>query len=382
MTTTNKALKSMQAQVLETYNQPYQLRAVPIPQPIDPNDLLIKVEAASYCHTDHVLSQGQMPGLPLSFPHIGCHEFAGEVVGHFPSPSEKAKEFKRGSKVGIPGRAFHPCGTCFECQTSGASQDDHGYSVYCPHALNNGISRDGGFAEYAVVDARQVAEIPDGLTCVDTAPLMCAGLTIYAALKKCGLEEGNRVGIVGAGGGLGHLGLQYAVAMGLRVVGVDAADKPLEVVRSVVKGFGIGERVRMVDSREETASDVVAKLGTQDGVKDRGQQGCDAVIVLPESQAAFEYSMALLKNHGKLVVVSFPENGFHISAHDVVFCDISIVGSLVGSNKILKEMMSFSAKHSIRAVCKTYPLSKLNVLVEQYNESGGGKLVVDVLLKD
>jgi propanol-preferring alcohol dehydrogenase len=211
---------------------------------------------------------------------------------------------------------------------------------------------------------------------------MCAGLTIYSALKRCGLKDGKRVGIVGAGGGLGHLGLQYAVAMGLRVVGVDAAEKPLEVAKSVVESFGAGDRVRMVDSRVETAVDVVAKLGAQDGVKDRGQQGCDAVIVLPESQAAFDYSMTLLKNHGKLVVVSFPENGFHISAHDVVFRDISIVGSLVGSNKLLQEMMSFSAKHNIRAVCKTYPLSGLNVLVEQYHASGGGKLVIDVSLED
>jgi D-arabinose 1-dehydrogenase-like Zn-dependent alcohol dehydrogenase len=231
------------------------------------------------------------------------------------------------------------------------------------------------------VDARQVAPIVGGMTSVETAPLMCAGLTIYAALKKCGLKEGERVGIVGAGGGLGHLGLQYAVAMGLRVIGVEAADRPLSLAKSAVKSFSAGNRVRIVDSREESAGDLVTQLGAQDAANDRGQQGIDAVIVLPESQGAFEYAMRLLKNHGTCVIVSFPEKGFHVSAHDVVFRDISVVGSLVGSNACLREMLRFSAEHGIRAVAKTYPLSALNELVEQYHNGNGGKLVIDMSLK-
>jgi D-arabinose 1-dehydrogenase-like Zn-dependent alcohol dehydrogenase len=380
MATHTELPKTMQAQVLEAYKEPYQLRTVSMPRTTDSNDLLIKVEAASYCHTDHVLSQGQMPGLPPNFPHIGCHEFAGKVISHHSSPSSQALVFQVGDKVGVPGRAFHPCERCFECQTSGPNVDGEGYSVYCPHALNNGISRDGGFAEYAVVDARQVAPVLGEMTSVETAPLMCAGLTIYAALKKCGLKEGDRVGVVGAGGGLGHLGLQFAVAMGLRVVGVEAADGPLSLAKSVAKSFGAGERTRIVDSREESAEDLVAQLGTQDSASDRGQQGVDAVIVLPESQGAFEYAIKLLKNHGVCVIVSFPEKGFHISAHDIVFRDISVIGSLVGSNACLREMLRFSAEHRIRAVAKTYPLSGLNELVEQYHEGDGGKSVLDMSL--
>lgn len=232
------------------------------------------------------------------------------------------------------------------------------------------------------MDARQVAPIVDGMTCVEVAPLMCAGVTIYAALKKCGLKEGERVGIIGAGGGLGHLGLQYAVAMGLRVVGVEAADRPLSLAKSTVKSFGAGSGARIVDSREESAEDLVSQIGAQDAANDRGQQGVDAVIVLPESQAAFEYAMRLLKNHGVCVMVSFPEKGFHISAHDVVFRDISVIGSLVGSNACLKEMLRFSAEHGIRAMSKTYRLSALNELVEQYHEGDGGKLILDMSLVD
>jgi len=164
--------------------------------------------------------------------------------------------------------------------------------------------------------------------------------------------------------------------MGLRVLGVEAADGPLKLARS------LNTSARIVDARSENPVDVVRQLGAEDRKKDLGEMGLDAVIMLPESQAAFEYSMKLLKTHGKCVIVSFPEKGFHISAHDVVFRDISIIGSLVGSNRMLREMLNFSAEHNIRAIAKAFPLAKLNELVEEYHKGGGGKLVVDMSLQD
>ncbi|PVI04951.1 alcohol dehydrogenase-like protein [Periconia macrospinosa] len=370
--------QTMRGQFLEAFKTAYALRNVPLPKPSAPDDILIKVDAASYCHTDYVLAQGQMPGLPKAFPHIGCHEFAGTVVSHFDSPSSKASAFKEGDRVGVPGRAFHPCGSCFECQGSKdpVGRDEKGYSIYCPHSENNGLSKHGGFAEYAVVDARQLAPIPAALSAVETAPLMCAGITIYAALKRCQLEKGDRVGIIGAGGGLGHLGLQYGVKMGYKVHGVDAADAPLRLAN------GLNTGARIVDARFEKAVDIVQQLGAEDGKKDRGEMGLDAVIILPETQAAFDYGMALLKSHGKCVVVSFPEDGFHISARDVVFRDISIIGSLVGSNRVLREMLNFSAEHNVRAITKSISLPRLNGLVEEYHKGEGGKLVIDMAMTD
>jgi D-arabinose 1-dehydrogenase-like Zn-dependent alcohol dehydrogenase len=370
--------QKMRGQFLEAFKKPYVLRTIPLPEPRTPNDILIQVDAASYCHTDFVLAEGQMPPFPSSFPHIGSHEFAGTVLSHASSPSPKAKEFEIGDRVGVPGRAFHPCETCFECQGSKdpVSQDEKGYSVYCARAENNGISRDGGFAEYAIVDARQLAPIPDTMTAAETAPLMCAGITIYAALKRCQLQDGDRVAIMGAGGGLGHLGLQYATKLGYKVLGVDAAEGPLELA----KGLGTGAKI--IDARSKDAAGIVRALGAEDGKNDTGDMGVDAVIILPESQAAFDYGMKLLKTHGKCVVVSFPEEGFHISARDVVFRDISVIGSLVGSNRMLREMLNFSAKHNIRAVAKSFPLSKLNDLVEDYHRGGGGKLVIDMKMVD
>ncbi|KAK3985750.1 chaperonin 10-like protein [Cladorrhinum sp. PSN332] len=368
----------MRAQLLPAFNAPYALSTVPVPSFSSPHDILIRVLAASYCHTDHVLASGQMPPFPPSFPHVSCHEFSGVIVSF---PPDSKSRFKIGDRVGVPGRSFHPCGVCFECADSPetAEEDGEGYSVYCTKALNNGISRDGGFMEYAVVDSRQVAPVPDTMSAVDAATLMCAGVTIYGALKKCGLKSGQRVGIVGAGGGLGHLGVQFAERMGLRVTGVDAADGPLALARQVVRD---AMQTKIVDARVVEAKDVVTQVGEEDGKRDREDMGLDAVIILPESQKAFDYGVELLRRHGKCVVVSFPEHGFHFSARDVVFRDISILGSLVASNKVLREMIQFAADHHVKASVRTFPLSKLNDLVDEYLKGQGGKLVVDMTLQD
>jgi D-arabinose 1-dehydrogenase-like Zn-dependent alcohol dehydrogenase len=207
---------------------------------------------------------------------------------------------------------------------------------------------------------------------------MCAGVTIYGALQRCGLKKGDVVGILGAGGGLGHLGLQYGAKMGYNVVGIEAADAPLALAQDVASK--LDPEPLIVDARSTKASDVVQKLGTQDGKTAVGEMGLDAVVVLPESQAAFDYGMALLKSHATCVVVSFPEQGFHTSARDVVFRDIKIRGSLVGSNRVLREMLEFSAEHGVGALSKSYALAELNELVKEYHKVAGGKLVVDMSL--
>ena len=365
----------MKEQFLDAYKKPYNLREVPLPEVINSHDLLIKVDAASYCHTDAVLAEGLMVSNPRSFPHVGSHEFAGTVVSAHPQATDLAKSFTKGSRVGVPGRSNHPCETCFECLDA-SDGDPEGYSVYCasPDVDNNGISSDGGFRQYAVVDSRQIAPIPDGMTAVETAPLMCAGITIYAAIKKAGLKPGQRLGIVGAGVGLGHLGLQFANKMGLKVTGVDAADKALELAR------GLSTGAQIVHARSEDVETIVQQIGAEDKKTSRLDMGLDAVIILPESQKAFDYGVNLLRNHGKCVVVSFPEKGFNISSKDIVFRQIDFFGSLVGSIHQTREMLKFAAENGVKAVTKSYPLSKLNDLVEDYHKGSGGKLVVDMSL--
>ncbi|KAK4174109.1 putative alcohol dehydrogenase [Triangularia setosa] len=377
----------MKAQILPSFNAPYLLTTLPLPEftADNPYDILVKVLAASYCHTDLVLAQGQMPPFPPSFPHIGCHEFSGEVIS---IPEHSLSRYKIGDRVGIPGRSFRPCGKCFECLREPDNEKDDvdggGYSVYCVSASNNGISAPGGFREFAMVDSRQVTPLPDKISAVQGASLMCAGITIYAAIKKCGLARGQRMGIMGCGGGLGHLGLQFAVKMGLRVTGIDVADEPLQVAGQVAEALREKEGlfVRIVDARVTKADSIVQEMGKEDQKQDKGDMGLDAVIILPESQKAFDYGVSLLRTHGRCVVVSFPADGFHVSARDVVFRDISIVGSLVGSNKVLREMVMFAAEHNVQARIKSYPLRQLNDLVLEYKKGKGGKLVIDMTPDD
>ena len=362
----------MKAQVLEEFNKPYAYISLPVPTTSTDNDLLIRVDAAGYCHTDAVLAAGQYRPNPPNFPHIGSHEFAGTVVATPDSPSTAAKSYPIGTRVGVPGLGYHSCGSCFKCKKSSSEGEE--YSLFCANASSNGISRNGGFGEYAVVDARQVALLPDVMDSTDAAPLMCAGVTIYQALKRCHLSPGQRVGIVGCGGGLGHLGLQFAEAMGLRTTGVDAADGPLQLAKD------LGTKTTIVDARTSQAEGCVRQIGKEDGKADRADMGLDAVIILPESQASFDYGMKLLRNHGLCVVVSFPEKGFHVDSRDLVFRDINVVGTLLGTISTLKEMVAFAAKHNVKAVKKTYALGKLNDLVDEYNKGGGGKLVVDMTI--
>ncbi|KIW86849.1 uncharacterized protein Z519_12470 [Cladophialophora bantiana CBS 173.52] len=371
----NELPKTMRAYVLEQYNTPYQLRELPVPTIENPNDILIRVDAASYCHTDAVLASGKMRPPPL--PHIGCHEFAGTVVRLATEPS--AHGLKVGDRVAVPGRGNHVCGRCLECQNpSGPMPDEPGYSVYCPNAGGGlGVgSKPGGFREYAIVDSRQVAIIPAGMTAVEAAPLMCAGLTIFAALRKCELKPGQRIGIMGCGGGLGHLGLQFATKMGLKTTGVDVALQALALARSLETGAAI------IDASLRSPEEVKQEMGKEDGREHPSEMGLDAVIVLPESQKSFDYGMQLLKNGGLLVLVSFPPGGFHISADDIVFRRTRVVGSLIGSNRAMREMFEFCVKNDVKAKTRTYPFSKLNQLVEDYHSGFSGKLVLDMNIEE
>ena len=254
------------------------------------------------------------------------------------------------------------------------NNDTVGYSNFCPYGLSNGLSKDGGFSEYALVDARQVAILPDSMTAVDAAPLMCAGVTIYNALKRCRLSPGQRVAIIGAGGGLGHLGLQFAEAMGLRTIGVDAADGPLKLTRS------LGMNGMIVDARSHHVQDLVEQIGVEDQIPDQANVRVDAVIILVGNQAGFDYGVKLLRNHGLCVVVSFATE-FQVSARDLVYRDISVVGTVLGTRSSLQEMVVFAEKHNIKAIKKTYTLEDLNSLVDEYHKGKGGKLVVDMPLE-
>ncbi|RSL78722.1 hypothetical protein CEP51_007966 [Fusarium floridanum] len=364
--------KTQTAAVVERFGEPYILKQIPRPETPEGLDLLIKVLAASYCHTDAVFASGL---LSQDLPRIGCHEFAGEVVAVGP----EVRGIAVGQRVGVPGRAYHPCGSCYECTNPG--QDEMGYSPYCPHAGNLGLTRDGGFQEYCLVDSRQIAPLPETLHATQAAPLMCAGLTIWSALQHEKVRKAQRVAIIGAGGGLGHIGVQFAAYLGKDVLAIDAADQALHLVRQVKADLGeAGKRVHISDARSEDPETMKALGKSVAGVAPT-EIGLDAVILLPESQRAFDMGMKLLRNHGTMVVVSFPKDKLAVSAHDLVFRDISVVGSLVGRNHQLREMLDFVVKHQVQVQVKTYPFGRLNELEEQSHQGEGGKLVIDMTLE-
>lgn len=369
----------MRAQVLDAFNTPYKFKEIAKPSDPTGQDILVKVEAASYCHTDAVFASGAMW---QDLPRIGSHEFAGTIVA-MGSDVSSALNLKTGLPVGVPGRAFHPCGACYECTNNDG--DPTGYGVWCTKAGNLGLSSDGGFQEYCLVDSRQVAPMPSNMKATDTAPLMCAGLTIWNALEtakvkmELGGGEGKTVAISGAGGGLGHLGVQFAAKLGCKVIAIDASDAALQLLEGVVQDLGpLSKNVTIVDARKQSAEEVrIAVCGSPEPALE-GEKGADAALILPESQKALEYGMKLLRSHSVCVTVSFPKEGFHIQPRDLVFRHISMVGVLVGRNKQLRAMLSFAAKEGVRARVTTYKLEQLNDLVDDYHRGASGKLVIDM----
>jgi propanol-preferring alcohol dehydrogenase len=248
-----------------------------------------------------------------------------------------------------------------------------------------GLSRDGGFEEYALADSRQVAPVPKELKAVETAPLMCAGLTIWNALETGGIDlsGGNNsnktVAIIGAGGGLGHLGVQFAVKLGCKVIAVDTGDKALKLLAEVKEGLGSdGDKVTIVDARSHDATDIRVEVCGKPDPSLEGEKGADTALVLPEAQQAFDYGMKLLRNHSICVTVSFPIDGFKMMPRDLVFRHIQLKGVLVGRNSQLRAMLQFAGANGVRAKVTTYKLQDLNQLVDDYHQGAAGKLVVDM----
>ena len=369
----------MRAQVLEAFNEPYIFKDIPRPETPKGKDVLVEVQAASYCHTDAVFASGSMW---KDLPRVGSHEFAGKVAAIGPDV-DTSLGLSVGMHIGVPGRAYRPCGSCYECRNNDG--DPAEYGVWCTKAGNLGLSRDGGFEEFALADSRQVAPMPDGLDAVNTAPLMCAGLTIWSALEAAGVDiDGGdnshlTVAITGAGGGLGHLGVQFAVKLGCRVIAVDVGDGALKLLKEVVQDLGQdGSKVTIVNSRVEKAEYVRLAVCGQPEPSLEGEKGADATLILPESQQAFEFGMKLLRNHSTCVTISFPIDGFHFQPRDLVFRHISMKGVLVGRNRQLRAMLNFAAKQNVRAKTVIYSLEQLNDLVGDYNRGASGKLVIDM----
>jgi propanol-preferring alcohol dehydrogenase len=194
-----------------------------------------------------------------------------------------------------------------------------------------------------------------------------------------GGNKGKIVAIIGAGGGLGHLGVQFAVKLGCKVIAVDSGDRALKLLEEVKKGLGAdGDSVTIVDARSQDAADVRVKVCGKPEESLEGEKGADCSLILPEAQQAFEFGMKLLRNHSICVTVSFPIDGFKMMPRDLVFRHIQLKGVLVGRNRHLRAMLQFAGANDVRAKVTTYKLQDLNQLVDDYHQGAAGKLVVDM----
>lgn len=350
--------KRMKAVQVVEFKKPYEIREIDVPSNLAPTDLLVKVAVASNCHTDSMVQNGVF-GAPL--PQTASHEGAGTVVAIGGADAEKAG-FKVGDRV-MCGLPLHPCGSCGDCLGP-----EH-QTQYCGNLGKGhiGVTTDGAFAEYVVVDSRSTTPLPDSVTFESAAPLACAGRTIWRGVLQTGLKAGEWVCLVGSGGGLGHLGCQFAKALGLHIIGIDARDEGL----ALTKEYGADIIVDARKGKEEAVKEVH---------KVTNGMGADATINISDAPEAAALACAVTKMHGTMVQIAQPDT-ITIPFPEVIFRDIRMKGSLVCSAEESKAMMKCIAEHGIEA--KTVPfkgLEKIHELVDKVHEGkiqGKAIIVVD-----
>jgi len=299
---------------------------------ISSQEVLVKIHACGVCHTDLHACHGDWPVKP-KMPLVPGHEGVGEIV----EIGEQVKHLKLGDRVGIPW-LYSACGFCDYC----LSGDEN----LCLSQQNAGYSVDGSYAEYCKADSNYVVKIPDGIDYVDAAPLFCAGVTTYKALKVSTAKPGEWVAIFGIGG-LGHLAVQYAVAMGLNVIAVDTGAEKLQLAKSLGASL-------CLDFKED---DVVARVLDETG-------GVHASICTAVSKSGFEQSYKVIRRGGKCVLVGLPAEDMPLPIFDTVLNGVSVVGSIVGTRKDLVECLDFAAKGKVKAITIEKSLEDINDIFE------------------
>jgi propanol-preferring alcohol dehydrogenase len=317
----------MKAAVVTQFGQPLEILDRPTPEPTA-QQVLVRMEASGLCHTDIHAAEGDWPAKPTP-PFVPGHEGVGivEAVG------SAVTNHRLGDRVAIAwlGRA---CGECRYCID--------GRETLCQSQLNSGYSVDGAFAEYAVVDARFATPVPDGIDPLDAAPLTCAGVTSYKAVKVAKIEPNENVVVFGIGG-LGHLAVQYAHIVGGTVIAVDIEEEKLQLAKELGADH-------LVNAREVDPVVAIAELG-----------GADVALAFAVSPESFEQAFRSLRPGGRLVCVAMPAEGtMNIPIFETVVKGISIIGSIVGTREDLREVFALHARGRTRVISQTRTLESVN----------------------
>ena len=310
----------MKAIVVREAGAPLNIEEIEIPAP-GRGDVRIRVHACGVCHSDRMVVDALWPGLEL--PRVPGHEVAGVVD----AIGEGVTRFAPGDRVGVGWHGGHD-GTCDQCRA--------GKFIHCENAEITGVSLNGGYAEYAVVPSVALASVPDGMPMTDAAPLLCAGVTTFNALRNSGARSGDLVGIQGLGG-LGHLGVQFARAMGFETVAIS---------RGRDKEDFAGElgAHHYVDAADENVAERFTELG-----------GARVILATAPNAAAISGLVPGLGIEGTLLVVAAAFEPMQVNALDLIVRDARIQGWASGTGIDSEETMAFAARHGVRSMNEVFP---------------------------
>ena len=325
-------MEHMQAAVVNTLGEPLTVGENDIPVP-GPGQVLVKLMTTGVCHTDLHAAQGDWPVKP-SPPFIPGHEGVGRVV----SLGEGVTELKEGDIVGNAW-LWSACGVCEYCRT--------GWETLCEQQQNGGYSVNGSFGEYMLVDEKFAAHIPEGADPVEVAPVLCAGVTVYKGLKVTEARPGQWVVISGIGG-LGHVAVQYAKAMGLRVAAVDIAEDKLALARE------FGAEVTVNALNEDPVEAIQAQTG-----------GAHGVLVTAVHPSAFGQAIGMARRGGTIVFNGLHPGDFPAPIFDIVLKGLTIRGSIVGTRQDMVEALDFYARGLIHPKVSTRPLGDINDVLDE-----------------
>lgn len=339
-------MSKMQVAMVEHFGKPMVLREWDVPTP-GAGQILVKTEACGVCHTDLHAASGDWPVKPR-LPFIPGHEGIGRVS----AVGAGVTLVKEGDRVGVPW-LHSACGHCEYCLSA--------WETVCPAQTFTGYSTNGAFAEYLLADSNYVAHIPAGLSAQEAAPIICAGVTSYKGIKQTEAQPGEWLAVSGIGG-LGHLAIQYAKHMGLKVCAVDIDDGKL----ALAKRLGADATVNA------KAEDPVA------AVKRATDGGAHGVLITAPSLSAFKQGVGMTRKRGICVLVGIPPGDFPVPLFDVVADCISIRGSFVGNREDLAQALSFAAEGKVKADIELQPLAAIN---EVFLRLGRGDVPARVVLQ-
>jgi propanol-preferring alcohol dehydrogenase len=324
----------MKAAVLGEFKTPLSITDVDPPQP-DAQEVLVEVEACGVCHSDLHVADGDWPQLvPITKrPLILGHEIAGRVV----EKGASVPHLEVGDRVGVPWVNW----TCGECDFCRAGNEN-----LCVKQKITGVTVDGGYAEFVKVPASHATRIPDGLSAVDAAPLFCAGVTVYRALKHANIQPGQRLAVFGVGG-LGHLAVQIGLGLGAIVTAIDVFDEKLAYAKSLGASAALNA----------ATVNVVKEL--------RRAGGVHTALVTSASKKAYDTAFLCVRPTGMLLAVGLPSESICFPPILMAATEVRIQASSVGTREDLQEVLALGAAGKVRCQTATRPLAQVNEVLEQ-----------------